>query len=176
MGRRWHVDVSFRALHPLTVTCWAFFCSRSHITVFIISASPEWVHTQFIFQLASLLKAYHNTSRPEKFISHTQNGSLGQNNIVSSSLHKTETMHSVDFNLWPSETYSFVFPVVLKSGGTHSKRFLQEDFLWSCLGLRLSLINTLILFEKSCFNGSDFRAWSWICIWCCWTHDLFWLQ
>ncbi len=95
VGRRWHVDVRFRALHPLTVTCWAFFCSHSHITVFIISASPEWVHTQFIFQLASLLKAYHNISRPEKFISHTQNGfqsgSLGQNNIVSSSLHKTET-------------------------------------------------------------------------------------
>lgn len=51
---------------------------------------------------------------------------------------------------------------VLKSGGTHSKLFLQEDFLWSdkysSLSLRLSLINKLILLEKSCFNGSDFSV------------------
>ncbi len=52
--------------------------------------------------------------------------------------------------------------MVPKSGGSHLKLCLQEDFLWSdkysSLSLRLSLINKLILLEKSCFNGSDFSV------------------
>lgn len=56
--------------------------------------------------------------------------------------------------------------MLLKSDGTYSKGFLKEDIFWcdkySSLSLRLALINTLILLEKSFFNGLDFSSWSWI--------------
>lgn len=51
----------------LSLTC--------HLTLYdllLLNESISRWSLQFVFQLASLLKAFHNISKPEKFISHTQ--------------------------------------------------------------------------------------------------------